>query len=144
MSTTNTLPSENILMVYSINGKTMMGKFITYPSRSNIGAGGTFNPTDVDGTGVFSKLLGNNSNGEINYDNYYFVKNPAEINYTLEMTAAGTAKLKWNIVPLVYGVIKQDVSKDVVIAYEKSSVSLSDATADTLHSDVVNAYNEVV
>lgn len=135
--------SESITTLFSINGKTMIGKFITYPKGSVVGAGTNLNPTDKDSTGIFTKLLGNSADGTIDYSKYYFVKNPAEIIYDLQLMEEGTAKLKWSVVPFVYKTLKIDQTRDVVVAYEKSSVIISDATADTLKSGIVNAYNEI-
>lgn len=136
--------SENIITLFSIGGKTMIGSFITYPAAGNVGSGAAFKTGDKDSSGIFSKLMGNESSGVIDYEKYYFVKNPAEIDYTLTKQETGTAKLSWNIKPFVYGILKQDGSKDVVVAYEKSSVAISDALSTTLSADVINAYKEII
>lgn len=136
--------SENIITLFSIGGKTMIGSFITYPAAGNVGPGASFKTGDKETTGIFSKLMGNESSGAIDYDKYYFVKNPAEINFTLTKQATGTAKLTWDIKPFIYGILKQDGSSDVVVAYEKSTVAISDALSSTLVADVVNAYKEII
>ena len=136
--------SENIITLFSIGGKTMIGSFITYPAAGNVGPGAAFKTGDKDSSGIFSKLMGNESSGAIDYEKYYFVKNPAEIDFTLTKQESGTAKLSWNIKPFVYGILKQDGSKDVVVAYEKSTVAISDALSTTLSADVINAYKEII
>lgn len=143
MSANKLFTSENIITLFSIGGKTMIGKFVTYPTRADVGAGANLNTDDKDASGIFSKLLGDPNTGEIDYSKYYFVKNPAEIVYALTVDADGTARLTWSIVPFVYRKIKNNENKDVVIAYEKSQVNISDASSDTLKSDIVNGYLEI-
>ena len=115
MSTTNT---ENIISLFSVGGKTMIGSFITNPSRGAVGSGANYNSQKSEETGIFTKLMGNTS-GTITYNDFYFVKDPAEIVYSLNKQESGTAKLTWNIIPMVYGVLKQDNSKDLVNAYKE-------------------------
>ena len=143
MSTNKLFTSENIITLFSIGGKTMIGKFVTYPSRADVGSGANLNTDDKDASGIFSKLIGDSGTGEIDYSKFYFVKNPAEIIYNLTVDADGTARLTWSIVPFVYRKIKNNETKDVVVAYEKSQVSISDASSDTLKSDIVNGYLEI-
>lgn len=143
MSTNNI--SENITALFSINGKTMIGKIITYPQRGTVGSGANYNSTDIDSTGLFMKTLEKNAEGDdINYEKYYFVKNPAEIIYSLQMQDGETAKLTWSVVPFLYGALKAEPNKDVVVAYEKSQVSISDTIDTAIHSDLISAYNEIV
>lgn len=137
------LLSEDIIALFSIGGKTMIGKFIIYPAAGNVGPGASFKTGDSGNTGIFSKLMGDDA-GKIPYNDYYFVKNPAEIDFTLSKQATGTAKLTWDIKPFIYGILKQDGSKDVVVAYPKASVAISDALDTTLTSDIVNAYKEII
>lgn len=135
--------SEIILSLFSIGGKTMIGKIITYPKKSTVGSGANYDTTD--GNGFFMDTLELNSEGtDINYDKYYFIKNPAEIVYDLKIQEGETGKLTWSVIPFLFGALKTDPSKDVVVAYEKSQVSISDALATTIHSDLISAYNEIV
>ena len=64
--------SENIITLFSMGGKTMIGSFITYPAAGNVGSGAAFKTGDKDSSGIFSKLMGNESSGAIDYEKYYF------------------------------------------------------------------------
>ena len=142
MSETIKFDSEDIIALYIDNGKTMIGTFITYPGATTVGSGANLD-TDKSNTGIFTKLLGAND-GSIAYDEYYFVKNPAEIKFSLEKVNNGTAELNWQIIPLIFGTLKIDSSKSAVVAYKKSQIAISDVTSSYIDKDIVNAYKEVI
>ena len=141
MSTDN--KSESILALFTVNGKTMIGKIITHPQRATVGSGANYDTTD--GNGFFMDTLELNSEGkDINYNKYYFIKNPAEIVYNLKIQDGETGKLTWSVVPFLFGALKSDPNKDAVVAYEKSQVAISDVLSTSVHSDLISAYEEII
>lgn len=136
--------SEDVIALYTIDGKTMIGTFITYPSETNVGSGTNLDTSNKSGTGIFTKLLGDKDTGAIPFDKYYFVKSPAEIIFSLETVSNGTAKLNWEIIPFIFGTLKTTSNKSVVVAYEKSQIAISDAVSSDIDSDIINGYKEVI
>ena len=111
-------------LIFSHCGKTMIGEF-----QYDTGV----SPEFTSETSVHTKL------GIT--DGVYYVKNPAEIVFDLDVPASGSAQLKWEIKPLFYKDLTSDT--DVFATYPKDSVVITNICDDNMNSLITAAYNDI-
>ncbi len=116
--------SSGSIVIFSHSGKTMIGKI--FFGESEI--------TDFTSEESVFVALG------VNTDVYY-VKNPAEIVFDLDVPASGSAQLKWEVKPLFYKDLVND--GDVCVTYPKNLVTITNLSGDKINQLIVAAYNDI-
>lgn len=73
----------------------------------------------------------------------YVVRCPAEITYTLTMTADATADLTSHVMPLYPGGFVNGSKDQVYFAFPKATTVVSTLKSANLHTNIINQYNQL-
>lgn len=111
-------------VIFSYCGKTMIGRL--YKDV----------PTTLHDKGVH-KVMG--------VSDVYYVANPAEFEFSLLIPPTGNATVSWNIKPFYYKdlVVSTEASTEIIVAYHKSQVCLSNIGGTMIDSTLLNAYQSL-
>ena len=125
-------------VIFTHDGNTMIGKL--FPSKPENG--------DIYG----EELEDGTRQGSIQFimitkpDDYYWIANPAKIDFKLDIPASGDADLKWSITPVFFPdlISVQDTLFDTIyVTYPKSTVALTNIGGSVINSTILDAYKEL-
>lgn len=122
--------TDGVYVIFYYCGKTMIGKFTTSVPQEISNSGGVHASLDAPRTS----------------SNVYFVLNPAEIEFNLEIPSTGSADLNWKIKPLFYKDMIGSTNtfySNVATTFPKSEVVLTNICASAIDSILLAAYKEL-
>ena len=76
-------------------------------------------------------------------DNVYVFQAPAEVSYSINITADATAELISSVMPLFPGDFMNGEANNVYFAFPKTDVILSTIKDSNIHNNIVNQYKQL-
>lgn len=112
------------LTIFQYGGETYIGYLCTYTSSE------ANKPTFAG--------LGNK------FDNYYAVKLPCKLTFTVTQKDSETARIEGNLSPVFPANKYQGTAANVMFAYPKADTVVSTIKNTQISSDIINAYRAIV
>lgn len=124
-------------VIFSHCGKTMIGKL--FPKMPKEQITGT-EAADGSKSGAIQFVMIDDES------DYYWIANPAQIEFNLDIPSSGDADLKWKITPVFFPDLvasTKSIYDTIYVSYPKASVALTNIGGTVINSVIKDAYKEL-